>query len=123
MTNKETDFRLGDSEYKLMELLWLHEPVSSMNLARLCLDTLGWKKSTVFTMLKRLIEKKAVQNQNAIVTSLINRNQVIRYESEALLAKSFDGSLPDFFAAFLQDRKLTLEEAQRIEQMIKEATQ
>lgn len=122
----ETDcieIKLSESEYRLMDIIWDNEPVGSTELARLCLEQLEWKKSTAYTMLKRLADKGAVQNKDAVVTALIKKEQVIRYESEALLEKSFGGSLPDFFAAFLQDRKLTKEEADRIARMIREAAE
>lgn len=118
-----SEIRLSESEYHLMNIIWEREPVGSTELARCCLERLGWKKSTAYTMLKRLTDKKAARNENAVVTALIDREMVFRQESEALLKKSFGGSLPDFFAAFLQDRKLTQEEAEKIAEMIKEAAE
>ena len=115
------EIRLSESEYYLMDIIWEKEPIGSTELARCCLEKLGWKKSTAYTMLKRLTDKKAAKNENAVVTALIDREIVFRQESEALLEKSFRGSLPDFFAAFLQDRKLSREEAEKIAEMIKEA--
>ncbi|MBD5460561.1 MAG: BlaI/MecI/CopY family transcriptional regulator [Lachnospiraceae bacterium] len=115
------EIRLSESEYYLMDIIWEKQPIGSTELARCCLEKLGWKKSTAYTMLKRLTDKKAAKNENAVVTALIDREMVFRQESEALLEKSFRGSLPDFFAAFLQDRKLTREEAEKIAAMIKEA--
>ncbi len=120
---KDLEIRLSDSEYRLMDIIWEKEPVGSTELTRLCLEKLGWKKSTTYTMLKRLVEKQAASNEEAVVRTLLCKEQVIRYESEALLEKSFGGSLPDFFAAFLQDRKLSKEEAERLAQMIKEAAE
>lgn len=114
--------RLSDSEYKLMEIIWEKEPVSSTELSKLCLERFEWKKSTVYTMLKRLTEKQALSVSNAMVLSTIKKNVADRMESEALLEKSFGGSLPDFFAAFLRDRKLTKEDASRLQEMIKEAS-
>lgn len=117
------EMKLSESEYRLMDIIWDREPVGSTELAKACLELLGWKKSTSYTMLKKLVDKRAVKNQDAVVTALIKREQVIRYESEALLEKSFGGSLPDFFAAFLQDRKLSREEAERLARMIEEAAE
>lgn len=113
--------KLSDGEYRLMDIIWEKEPVSSMELAKLCLEKMGWKKSTAYTMLKKLVDKGAAQNEGAVVKALVKKEEVLRGESEALLEKAFDGSLPDFFAAFLQDRKLTKEEAERIARMIEEA--
>lgn len=117
----QPELRLSESEYRLMDIIWNEEPIGSTELSRLCLEKLGWKKSTSYTMLKRLADKKAIQNHEAVVTSLIDKDQVIRHESDALLEKSFGGSVPDFFAAFLQDRKLTREEAEKIAEMIRKA--
>lgn len=117
----QPELRLSESEYRLMDIIWNEEPIGSTELSRLCLEKLGWKKSTSYTMLKRLADKKAIQNHEAVVTSLINKDQVIRHESDALLEKSFRGSVPDFLAAFLQDRKLTREEAEKIAEMIRKA--
>lgn len=117
----QPELRLSESEYRLMDIIWNEEPIGSTELSRLCLEKLGWKKSTSYTMLKRLADKKAIQNHEAVVTPLIDKDQVIRHESDALLEKSFGGSVPDFFAAFLQDRKLTREEAEKIAEMIRKA--
>lgn len=117
----QPELRLSESEYRLMDIIWNEEPIGSTELSRLCLEKLGWKKSTSYTMLKRLADKKAIQNHEAVVTSLIDKDQVIRHESDALLEKSFRGSVPDFLAVFLQDRKLTREEAEKIAEMIRKA--
>lgn len=120
---EQPELRLSESEYRLMDVIWDEEPIGSTELSRLCLEKLGWKKSTSYTMLKRLADKKAIQNHEAVVTSLIDKDKVIRQESDALLKKSFGGSVPDFFAAFLQDRKLTREEAEKIAEMIRKAVE
>lgn len=113
--------KLFDSEYKMMNIIWNQEPVNSTQLARLCLKELGWKKSTCYTVLKKLAERGFVRNERSLVTSLIGREQVQKYESEVVVQKSFDGSLPAFITAFLKDRKLTREEAEEIRQMIEKA--
>lgn len=115
------NIKLFDSEYKMMNIIWKEEPVNSTQLAKLCLQELGWKKSTCYTVLKRLGERGFIKNENSQVTSFIGREQVQKYESEVVVAKSFDGSLPAFLTAFLKDRKLTREEAEEIRQMIEKA--
>lgn len=112
---------LSEGEYRLMDIIWEKEPIAAMDLAGICLDRFDWKKSTVYTMLKRLGDKGVLLFENKTVCSLIKKEQVDRSESQALLDKAYGGSLTDFFAAFLQDRKLTKEEAMRIQKMIKEA--
>jgi predicted transcriptional regulator len=114
--------KLFDAEYRFMDLIWNQEPINSTELVKMCLNEFGWKKSTTYTMIKRLSERGIVKNENAIVSSLINRIQVQKYESEAVLEKSFEGSLPSFIAAFLSDKTLTKAESDEILKMIKEAT-
>ena len=106
-----------------MELVWKNEPVRSMELARLCLDQLGWKKSTCFTVLKKLSQRGFVRNENAVVTAMVKRDEVQRQESKAVVDKSFGGSLPAFVTAFLSDRKLTKEEAEELRTMIEKAVE
>ena len=113
--------RLSESEYRLMDVIWDREPISAMELSSICLEKFDWKKSTVYTMLKRMGDKGILLFENKTVTALVKREQANRSEGDALLNKAYGGSLPDFFAAFLQDRKLTKEEAERIQRMIEEA--
>ena len=117
------DVRLSESEYRLMDVIWEKEPISAMELSVICLEKYDWKKSTVYTMLKRMGDKGLLLFENKMVGSLVKKEQVNRSEGDALLNKAYGGSIPDFFAAFLQDRKLTQEEAERIEKMIKEAVE
>jgi len=116
------NLKLFDAEYRLMCLLWEHEPINSTELAKLCLEHFKWKKSTTYTMLKRLGERGILKNENAVVTSLVKKEDIQKYESEALLEKTFDNSLPAFLTAFLRNRKLTPSEAEELKKMIEEAT-
>ena len=114
--------RLSESEYRLMEVVWENGQIEASVLAGICLERFDWKKSTVYTMLKRLGDKGALLFEKRMVKPLIEKEQIDRSESEALLNKSFGGSLPNFMAAFLQGRKLPEEEANRLLEMIEEAT-
>ena len=116
------DLKLFDAEYKFLDIIWELEPINSTELTKVCLNKLGWKKPTTYTMIRKLAEKALLKNENATVTSLVKREQVQKYESEALLEKSFDNSLPAFIAAFLQDKKLSENEAEAIKRMIEEKT-
>lgn len=113
--------KLFESEYRFMDLVWDLEPVKSTELAKVCYSELGWKKSTCYTVLKKLSERGFIKNEQATVTSLVAREEVQKYESEAVVRKNFNGSLPAFLTAFLKDRKLTREEAEEIRKMIEEA--
>ncbi len=115
-------YKFFDAEFRFVSLIWAHEPVNSTELSRLCLQELGWKKSTTYNMIRKLVDRGILQNKEATVTALVKRDQVQKYESETLLEKAFDGSLPTFLAAFLKDRKLSKEEAEEIKKMIREAT-
>lgn len=114
--------KLFDAEYRFMRLLWEHEPVNSTELVRLCLEHFEWKKSTTYSMIKRLAERGILKNEQAVVTALVKKEEVQKYNSEVLLAKTFDNSLPTFLTAFLRDKKLSASEAEKLKQMIEEAT-
>ena len=115
--------KLFDGEYRLMKMVWEHEPVRSMELARLCLEDMGWKKSTCFTVLKKLAARGFLINNHAVVTSLVKEEEVQKRESQAIVDKNFSGSLPAFVTAFLAERKLTLEEAEELRTMIEKAVE
>ncbi len=111
-------FTLGDSEYRLLSFIWDLAPVPSGRLVDKCAAELGWKKSTTYTQLKRLGDKGLIQNENAVVTPLVSRDQVQRQESDRFVQRTFNGSLPGFVAAFLRGRTLTEEEAQALKELI-----
>jgi predicted transcriptional regulator len=115
-------FKLFDAEYKFLTIIWDMEPVNSTELSKICVEKLGWKKSTTYNMIRKLVERGVLKNEDAIVYSLVKREDVQKYESRTLLEKSFHGSLPSFLSAFLKDKKLTKEEALEIKKMIEEAT-
>lgn len=127
--NKKQDYkekenrmvRLSDSEYRLMDILWEKEPMLATELAEVCFEKYEWKKSTVYTMLKRMGDKDILRFENKMVESLVNRDEVNKSEGEALLHKGYGDSLPAFFAAFLEDRKLSKSEATKLKKMIEDA--
>ena len=112
------ELKLFDGEYKFANLVWEHEPIGSGELVKLSQQQLGWKKSTTYTVLKKLCQKGILHNENAVVTALVKREAVQKYESQAVLEKAFDDSLPKFIASFLSDRKLSQEEAEEIQALI-----
>ncbi|HOJ10906.1 MAG TPA: BlaI/MecI/CopY family transcriptional regulator [Clostridiales bacterium] len=116
------NLKLFDAEYRFMCVLWEHEPVNSTELVRLCFDRFEWKKSTTYSMIKRLGERGVLKNENAIVMALVKKEDVQKYESEVLLEKTFDNSLPVFLTTFLRDKKLSKSEAEKLKKMIEEAT-
>lgn len=117
------EYKLFDAEYRFIALIWEREPINSTQLSRLCQEKLGWKKSTTFNMIRKLCERGLLQNENATVTARVKREQVQRYESQAVVEKSFGGSLPTFVAAFLSGKKISKEEARELEEMIRRAAE
>lgn len=109
-----------ESEYRFCCILWAHEPVPSRELVRLCADELGWKKSTTFTVIRRLAERGVLRSENAMVTSLVSQEEVQRHESRDFLDRTFGGSLPQFVAAFTGNGSLSAEEAAEIRRLIEQ---
>ncbi len=110
--------KIFDSELKFCEILWTYEPVKSSELVRLCADELGWKKSTTYTVIKRLTERGVVHTENAVVTALVRREDVQSAESRAFVERNFSGSLPGFLNAFVGGKGLTAAEADELRRMI-----
>jgi len=110
--------RLFEGEFRFMELIWDHEPVPSGKLVELSRAALGWKKSTTYTMLKRLAEKGYVRNEGAVVTALIARDEVRAAESAAVVEQTFAGSLPGFLVSFLGGRTISDAEAEELKRLI-----
>lgn len=111
---------LCESDHRFMSIIWENEPLSSSELARLCFDEFGWKKSTSYTMLKRLEGKGLAKNENTVVTSLVPRSEINERESRNFVKKSFGGSLPRFLVSFLGSRKLTKAEADELLKLIED---
>ncbi|MBQ4051779.1 MAG: BlaI/MecI/CopY family transcriptional regulator [Oscillospiraceae bacterium] len=114
------ELKLCESDHRFMNIIWDHEPLSSGKLVSLCLEILGWKKSTTYTMLKRLCERGLVQNENGTVSSLAARDDVRAFESERIVERTFGGSLPGFLAAFLGGKTISDEEAAELKRLIDE---
>lgn len=112
--------KIFESEYRFCQILWEKEPIGSGELAELCFQRLGWKKSTTYTVIKRLTERGVIRSEKAVVTSLVSREQIQEAESQEVVARSFSGSLPQFVAAFTRSRKLRPEEAEEIRRLIEE---
>lgn len=110
--------KIFESEYKFCEILWEHEPASSSELVRLCSEKLEWKKSTTYTVIRRLSERGVLRSEDAIVTSLVSKEEVLSAESAQVVERTFAGSLPDFIAAFTRKKKLSKQEIDEIQRMI-----
>lgn len=110
--------KIFESEYRFCEILWAHEPVSSSELVKLCSEQLEWKKSTTYTVIRRLSERGVLKSENAVVTSLVTKDEVLAAESMEVVEKTFSGSLPSFIAAFTRKKELTEKEIEEIHEII-----
>lgn len=113
---------LADGEYRFAEIIWETEPINSTELVKLAGERLGWKKATVYTVLRKLCEKGIMKNEAATVTSLVPKEELQRNASIDFMQKNFHNSIPAFLSAFLKDRKLSSGEAEEIQKLIKEAS-
>lgn len=112
------DLRLGPVESRFAELIWDSEPISSTELVHLAERELEWKKSTTYTVLKRLCEKGIFQNEGGVVTSRLSREEYAARQSEQFVEETFSGSLPAFLTAFTRRKKLTEEEIDQLQRLI-----
>jgi predicted transcriptional regulator len=110
--------KVFESEYRFCLLLWEHEPIKSTELVKLCQEELGWKKATTYTVIKRLAERGVVKNENTIVTTLVSKEQVQEAEIDQLVERTFEGSLPQFIAAFTKRKDISKEELAEIRKML-----
>ncbi|WP_276947742.1 BlaI/MecI/CopY family transcriptional regulator [Acetatifactor muris] len=112
------DVKLGVVETKFADIIWRQEPLSSGELVTICREELSWKKSTTYTVLKKLCDKGIFQNQEGRITSLISRQDFYAARSTKFVEDTFDGSLPAFIAAFTSRKSLSREEIAEIRDMI-----
>ena len=112
--------KIFDAEYRFMNIIWEHSPVSSTELVKLANEELGWKKSTTYTVIRRLCERGVVKNENAVVYALINQEQVMRAETEEHIDKVYEGSLKLFFTTFLQKEKLSKDEVEELKKIVEQ---
>ena len=110
--------RLAEGEYRFACIVWENEPLPSGKLVELSQKELGWKKSTTYTVLKKLIDKGVLRNDGSAVTSLIPREAVQREESRAVVDRTFNGSLPSFLTAFFGGRHISAKEAEELKALI-----
>ncbi|MBQ3068839.1 MAG: BlaI/MecI/CopY family transcriptional regulator [Clostridia bacterium] len=110
--------KLGTVEGRFADLIWSREPLGSGELVKLCEQELGWKKSTTYTVLKKLCGQGLFQNQNGSVTSCVSREEYLAAQSEQFVEETFGGSLPAFVAAFSSRQTLTPAQIDELERMI-----
>lgn len=109
---------LAEGEYRFACIVWENEPLPSGRLVELSLEQLGWKKSTTYTVLRKLEERGVLRNENSVVTSVIPKEDILREESRAVVEGTFGGSLPSFITAFMGGRTISAQEADELKSLI-----
>ena len=112
------EMKLGIVEAKFADIIWQNEPIASGELGKKCESELCWKKSTTYTVLKKLCERGIFQNEQGTVTSLISKDEFNSRQSEKFIEETFEGSLPAFIAAFTKHQKISDKEIDAVQQMI-----
>lgn len=112
--------KLGEMEQRFADIIWAQAPVSSRVLTQICAETFDWKRTTTYTMLKRLCDRGIFINHNGTVTALISRQQFQDAQGEQFLNETFGGSLPQFIAAFTRRNKLSKTEVLELQRLIDE---
>lgn len=112
------DIRLGVVESRFADIIWKYEPLTSGDLVKICLKELEWKKSTTYTVLKKLCDRGIFQNEKGVVTSLISKEDFYALQSEQFVENTYKGSLPAFIAAFTKRKTLTKQEIDEIRKLI-----
>ena len=110
--------KMFESEYRFCLLLWEHAPVTTTDLVKLCQERLGWKRTTTYTVIKRLGERGVLKNEEGLITPLISKEEAQVSEIDELVDKKFQGSLPAFIAAFARRQSLSQAEVEEIRRII-----
>ena len=110
--------KIHESEYRFCLIMWEHEPISAVELVKLCQAQLGWKRTTTYTVIKRLGERGVLTNEDGMITSLVSKDEAQAYEIDEMLEKKFEGSLPAFIAAFTKHQDLSKDELDEVQRMI-----
>ncbi|MEA1962157.1 MAG: BlaI/MecI/CopY family transcriptional regulator [Bacillota bacterium] len=112
------EYKLTDMEARFADIIWAHEPIPSGNLVKLCEAELSWKKSTTYTMLKRLEGKGIFENKGGTVSALIKKDEFYAGQSKQFVEETFEGSLPKFLAAFTRSKRLSDKEIDELQKLI-----
>ena len=110
--------KIPEGEYRFCLIMWEHEPVSSLELVKLCQEKLGWKRTTTYTVIKRLGERGVLKLENGIVTALISKEEAEAAEIETFVESKFGGSLPAFVAAFTKHQDMSDNDLDEVQKMI-----
>ncbi|MCR5704452.1 MAG: BlaI/MecI/CopY family transcriptional regulator [Eubacterium sp.] len=109
---------LGEVQLSFAELVWKHEPIKSGDLVKICEAELDWKKSTTYTVLRKLCEKGLLKNEDGVVSAIISKQEFYASKSQQFVDETFNGSLPAFLAAFGSRKKISKKEIDELQKMI-----
>lgn len=112
------EYKLAEGEMRFAEVVWDNEPVKSGDLVSICEEKFNWKKSTTYTVLKKLCLRGILENNNSVVTSLVSKDEYFKCKSEEFVEETFGGSLPKFLAAFMGGKKLSKKQADELKELI-----
>ena len=110
--------KIHESEYRFCLIMWEHEPVTAVKLVKLCQEQLGWKRTTTYTVIKRLGERGVLKNEDGTVMSLVSKEQAQTNEINEMVEEKFQGSLPAFVAAFTKRQDISNQELDEVQRMI-----
>ena len=110
--------KIFESEYRFCLIMWEHQPVTTSELVKLCQEQLGWKRTTTYTVIKRLGERGVLKNEDGLVTALVSKEDAQAREINELVEEKFQGSLPAFIAAFTKRQDISNKELDEVQRMI-----
>ncbi len=113
-------YKMTETELQFAELIWANEPMGSGELVALAATHLNWKKSTTYTVLRKLCEQGIFANTHSVVTALVGRDEYRRLLGEAYLEQNYNGSLPGFVAAFVKKRRLSKQDIEELKALIEQ---
>lgn len=116
----KSNYRLAEMETKFADLIWEREPIESPELVKVAEQELNWKKSTTYTNLRNLCKRGIFKNENALVTSVLKKDEFYAKQSKDYVQRTFGGSLPKFISAFVSNGKLNAEQAEELKRLIDE---
>ena len=112
------EIKLGLVEARFADIIWSNEPMTTKELVAACQNELEWKRTTTYTVLKKLCEKGIFKTEESVVTSIISKDEFYSIQSEQFIDETFSGSLPAFIAAFTKRKNLSEKEIEEIKSMI-----
>ena len=112
--------KMTETEFEVADIIWQQEPILSTKLVAICIEKFNWKKSTAYTILKRIENKGIIVNENGVIKSLIKKDEWETYESEKFINETFSGSLPKFLTAFSRGSRLTKKEIEELKKLIEQ---